>query len=108
MIPILTKHLAEHIIDEPNFACSCGWEAGPGDTWPAHVAETFQAALDAAGATTRTEWGVQYPNGVRVHETRDRAEHDRRMTEEFLDIPQTVVSRTVVSMPWKPAEEVEA
>lgn len=43
-VPTLGEHLARHIIDEPNFACSCGWEAGVGDTWPAHVADTWREA----------------------------------------------------------------
>ena len=37
----LADHLARHIIDEPSFACSCGWVAGPDDTWPDHVAAAW-------------------------------------------------------------------
>ena len=124
MIPILTKHLTEHHMtsggDYP-IVCRCGeWAAVNPDmvdiiaqSHAAHVAATFQAALDAAGATTRTEWGVNvrtcgndrtdWSDGlVSFGENQSRAKTDLRR------YGGTLVSRTVVTMPWQPAEEVEA
>lgn len=40
----LADHLSRHIIDEPAFSCACGWVAGPDDTWPEHVASSWQEA----------------------------------------------------------------
>ena len=102
MIPTLTKHLTEHAWSIIRFECRCG-ELVDIDDHPAHVASTFQAALDAAGATTRTEWAM-LRGSLRVggvHDTRSGAEY-------YADPGDVLVSRTVVTMPWQPAEEVEA
>ena len=121
MIPILTKHLTEHHAeydtDTYHFVCRCGarWIALREDydaqiaKHAAHVAATFQAALDAAGATTRTEWGVEIPSGTVCPVVDESEAHNEWLrTERAFDIRCEVVSRTVVTMPWQPAEEVEA
>ena len=114
MIQILTEHLAEHHAeydtDTYHFVCRCGarWIALREDydaqiaKHAAHVAATFQAALDAAGATTRTEWGVKMPS-VPIIEGFDIDGAE----EEAEILGGVVVSRMVVTMPWQPAEEVE-
>ena len=108
MIQILTKHLTEHLNRgydrEYRTRCSCGATFDSPYDHAAHVAATFQAALDAAGATTRTEWGI-VPGGDNPVTHLLREEYARHVSATQ-GVP--VVSRTVVTMPWQPAEEVEA
>ena len=121
MIPILTKHLGRHgkITTKRSkgytVRCTCsemdadGWSAHVTTTVDAlrahhtHVAATFQAALDAAGATTRTEWCI-VPGGDIPVTPLLREEYARHVSATQ-GVP--LVSRTVVTMPWQPAEEVE-
>ena len=124
MIPILTKHLTEHYYltstsegaaHEGTWSaiCQCGTtlttdahEADVESLHAAHVADTFQAALAAAGATTRTEWGYDVRT---VDDDPDVIRCDRERAERIAKRQGfAFVSRTVVSMPWQPAGEVEA
>ena len=123
MIPILTKHLTEHPLyyDEDEWGkdspipwqCKCRWVPTPDpildldmddaeQQHAEHVAATFQAALDAAGATTRTEWYAELPDGLATTAR-------RRKAEEWSESEggAGIFHRMVVSMPWQTAEEVE-